>query len=78
MGDVTRKLRHPREATDIVKTFVYRLLNKALKMYLAFCFNVKPRMMNNILFYEKNKQTKEHRKGSHILHTDTTESINHG
>jgi hypothetical protein len=29
MGDVTRTLRHPREATDIVKTFVHRLINKA-------------------------------------------------
>jgi hypothetical protein len=74
MGDVTRTLRHPREATDIVKTFVHRLINKAEKMYLAFCYNVKPRMMNNILFTKKNKQTKEHRKCSHILHTHTTES----
>jgi uncharacterized membrane protein len=24
MGDVTKTLRHPREATDIVKTFVHR------------------------------------------------------
>jgi hypothetical protein len=45
---------------------------------LAFCYNVKPRMMNNIFIYEKTKQTKEHRKYSHILHTHTTESINHG
>jgi hypothetical protein len=29
MVDVTRTLRHPREATDIVKTFVHRLINKA-------------------------------------------------
>ena len=29
MGDVTRTLRHPGEATDIVKTFVHRLINKA-------------------------------------------------
>jgi hypothetical protein len=29
MGDVTRTLRNPREATDIVKTFVHRLINKA-------------------------------------------------
>ena len=29
MGDVTRTLRHPREATDIVKTFVHHLINKA-------------------------------------------------
>jgi len=29
MGDVTRTLRHRREATDIVKTFVHRLINKA-------------------------------------------------
>jgi hypothetical protein len=36
MGDVTRTLRHPREATDIVKTFVHRLINKAWEMYLAF------------------------------------------
>ena len=28
MGAVTRTLRHPREATDIVKTFVHRLINK--------------------------------------------------
>ena len=35
-------------------------------------------MMNNIFIYEKTKQTKEHRKYSHILHTHTTESINHG
>jgi len=28
MGDVTRTLRQPREATDIVKTFVHRLINK--------------------------------------------------
>jgi hypothetical protein len=35
MGDVTRTLRHPREATDIVNTFVHRLINKASKMYLA-------------------------------------------
>ena len=29
-------------------------------MYLAFCYNVKPRMMNNILFTKTktNKQTK--------------------
>ena len=57
MGDVTRTLRHPREATDIIKTFVYRLINTAKKMYLAFCYNVKPRMLNNILFTKKpNKQ----------------------
>ena len=42
MGDVTRTLRHPREATDIVKTFVHRLINKAKKMYLEFCYNVNP------------------------------------
>ena len=41
-------------------------------MYLAFCYNVKPRMMNNILFTKKKNQTKEHRKCSHILHTHTT------
>ena len=29
MGDVSRTLRHPREPTDIVKTFVHRLINKA-------------------------------------------------
>jgi hypothetical protein len=29
MGDVTGTLRHPREATDIVKTIVHRLINKA-------------------------------------------------
>jgi hypothetical protein len=29
LGDVTRTLRHPREATDRVKTFVHRLINKA-------------------------------------------------
>ena len=29
MGDVTGTLGHPREATDIVKTFVHRLINKA-------------------------------------------------
>jgi hypothetical protein len=29
MGDVTRTLKHPREATDTVKTFVHRLINKA-------------------------------------------------
>jgi hypothetical protein len=59
MGDLTRTLRHTREATDIVKTFVHRLINKAYKIYLAFCYNVKPRMMNNILFTKKpaNKRT---------------------
>ena len=34
-------------------------------------------MMNTIVFTKKNKQTKEHKKCSHILHTHTTESINH-
>jgi hypothetical protein len=29
LGDVTRTLRHPREATDRIKTFVHRLINKA-------------------------------------------------
>jgi hypothetical protein len=29
MGDVTRTLRHPREATVIVKAFVHRLINNA-------------------------------------------------
>jgi hypothetical protein len=29
MDDVTRTLRHPREATDIVKTFMHLLINKA-------------------------------------------------
>ena len=29
MDDATRTLRHQREATDIVKTFVHRLINKA-------------------------------------------------
>jgi hypothetical protein len=48
-------------------------------MYLACCYNVKPRMMNNILFTKKpNKQKNVYRKCSHILHTHTTESINHG
>jgi hypothetical protein len=41
-------------------------------MYLAFCYNVKPRMMNNILFTKKPNKQKNIEKCSHILHTHTT------
>jgi hypothetical protein len=46
------------------------------------CAHVLPEVTGNDdekhFIYENNKQTKEHRKCSHILHTHTTESINHG
>jgi hypothetical protein len=41
-------------------------------MYLAFCYNVKPRMMNTIVFTKKPNKQKNIEKCSHILHTHTT------
>ena len=36
MGDITRTLGPPREATDIVKTFVDRIVNKVVELYAVF------------------------------------------
>jgi hypothetical protein len=45
-------------------------------MYLAFCYNVKPRMMNNILFTKKtNKQKNIENAAIFCIHTPLSQLI---
>jgi hypothetical protein len=48
-------------------------------MYLAFCYNVKPRMMNNILFTKTtNKQKNIENAVIYCIHIPRSRNITHG
>ena len=42
MAKITRSLGHPKEATDIVKSFVHSVINKVVELYEAFVIHENP------------------------------------